>query len=352
LRYALQQTVDETVTFLRFVGPTLSRATVARLGRECLVRWAMLCEERLPPRIRTLPVWVPQIDGTVEEGGPVTFRAREAFTGVTQLARQLASENKEEVVGFLRELRAKYGVPRLGMRDLSETLREAWEAVYPGVPQAEDPWHALNDAGPKILADYEPTKAALVGRHGLSDLTTWSRGLPTRGSTVEAWEQVGVRLALEWIEGARIHPGGFPWRLAYLEVGRRVRWVREWARSMIEGNARRGLFVSEVVTLRDRAARLLSREGVQLHLGCLEGEASLWGEIRRSMRMDRSSRRRMALGLLTGSEVAEAKREIAEAGARFRSRGDWAVAIWEGVERFFREHEAYLSCPPADLGSR
>lgn len=342
LRYAFQQTVDETVTFLNFAGRSFSRATVARLGREYLVRWARLCEEWLPARVRLLSVWVPQIDGTVEEGGPVTFRAREAFTGVTLLARQLVSENKEEVVGFLRELRAKYGVPRLGMRDLSVTLREAWEVVYPGVPQAEDHWHALDDVGPKMLVDYEPTKEALVARHGLADLATWSRELPRRGATVEAWEQVGVRLALEWIEGARAHPGGFPWRLAYLEVGRRVRWVREWAQAMIQGNARRGLFVPEVVTLRDRVGRLLAREGVQLHLGRLEGEALLWEELRRGMRMDRSARRRMPLGPMTGSDVAVAKREIAEAGARFRTRGDWAVAIWEGAERFFREHEPYL----------
>ena len=342
LRYAFQQTVDETATVLSFAGRSRSRATVARLGRECLVRWAMLCEERLPARVRFLPTWVPQIDGTVEEGGPVTFRAREAFTGVTLLARQLVSENKEEVVGFLRELRAKYGVPRLGMRDLSVTLREAWEVVYPGVPQAEDHWHALDDVGPKMLVDYEPTKEALVARHGLSDLAAWSRELPLRGRTVEVWEQVGVRLALEWMDGARAHPGGFPWRLAYLEVGRRLRWVREWAEAMVRGNVRRGWFVPEVVTLRDRVGRVLAREGVQLHLGRLESEAQLWDEVRRAMRMDRSSRRRMPLGPMTRGEVETAKEEITEAGNRFRTRGDWAVAIWERVAQFFREHAPYL----------
>ena len=324
------------------VGPKMlvdyeptKEALVARHGLSDLATWS----RELPLRGRTGEVWeqvgvrlaLEWIDGG--RAHPGGFPWRLAYLEVGRRLRWVREWAEAMVRGNVRR---GWFVPEV------VTLREAWEVVYPGVPQAEDHWHALDDVGPKMLVDYEPTKEALVGRHGLSDLAAWSRELPLRGDTVEEWEQVGVRLALEWIDGARTHPGGFPWRLAYLEVGRRLRWVREWAEAMVRGNVRRGWFVPEVVTLRDRVGRVLAREGVQLHLGRLESEAQLWDEVRRAMRMDRSSRRRMPRGPMTRGEVETAKEEIAEAGNRFRTRGDWAVAIWEGVERFFREHEPHL----------
>jgi hypothetical protein len=342
LRFSCLFTVDETLTLLRFAGWPYSRATVARLGREYLVRWSLWVEKALPPHLRARPVWVLQADGTVEAAGVTTFRAREAITGVTLLARQLEAESRGEVERFLQEVHDLYGVPQGYLRDLSTKLRDAGEAVFPGVPQQEDHWHALDDVMPKALVDYEPLKEALTGDKGLSSLAKRARGLPLRGKGLEELERVGVRLALEWVEEARVHPGGFPWRLPYLEVARRLRWVRGWAGTMISGNLRRGVFVKEVVTLQEDATRLLDREGVRLHLGRAETEARLTEELRRVMRAERGRRSRTPLGPATLQDVEEVEREIAEAIRRFRQFGDWAVPLANDVEKFFREHERYL----------
>lgn len=152
-------------------GRPLAQSTISRLSTEFLVRWWMLCEERLPP-------WVAQIDGTVVVGSPVTFRTREARTGAPLGAEQLEAESQLEVVRFLRAFRARFGLPTLLLRDLSATLRGAAAEVYPEVPQGEDPWHLLSTIGLVILVDHEPLRKGLLAGKALARLAQWSRQLP------------------------------------------------------------------------------------------------------------------------------------------------------------------------------
>lgn len=351
LRFGLDLPEQSVVALLRDGWELpLTQCSVSRLSTEFLVRWRMLCEERLATHRDELAPLVVQIDCTTTPGAPSTCRARHALTGVTLWAEQLEAENKPEVLRFLRTFRAIYGIPLLWIRDQSATLREALDEVFEGVPQQEDHWHFLDDLGPVVMPDYEALRKGLVGDEGLATLAHWSRQLPTEGTVLEELERVWVRLALEWVEEGRTHPGGFPFRLAYLEVAHRLERAAEWSKVLVRANVRWKAGVPELEELRRRSEGLLGREGVRLPLVRLRGEVVLWGEIRSAMRAERSRRSRADLTPMTRVDVEEAHRRIEAAGSRFVTGGEWAQAIWAKVAQRFTAHERYLWVEAPGLG--
>lgn len=322
----------------------LAQSTVSRLSVEFLVRWRMFCEERLPLAARALGGLVVQFDGTGEPSGGkrVTYRAREARTGLTLWADSLVSESEEEVTRFYTRFRERYGTPVLGLRDQGTAAKPAMAAAFPEMAVGEDHQHFLDDLGPVILRNYEPLRAALVGDDGLAKLTKWSHKLPLSGWGLEELEAVWVRAALEWIESGREHAGGFPWKLAYEAVAKRLELVRGWAEELLSWNLRRHVVVPEVAELKQRVGPLLDREAVRVALGRLRCEVRLWEEIRRAMRVERDRRGRVDLAPLARADVAGVKEAIEAAGKRFVSLREWAEAIWETVARRFEEHGPYL----------
>ena len=323
-------------------GIPLSLSDISRLSVEFLVRWRIFCEQAIPAHLTENDSLVVQVDGTVVENGPVTSRFRHAITGATLWAEQIEAESEPQITPVLRTFKEHYGAPVHLLRDGSAAYRKAMEKVFPGVSQGEDHWHFLDDLGPVVLPDYPLLKEALVKSHGLSALAEWSRRLPTRGKTVEEVERVWVRAVLEWVEAAREHAGGFPFRLAYLEVAHRLEAVRRWAGQMVLGNGARGILVPEMVELKRRVRRLLEREGVMWHLTRTEAEMELMMELRRAMRAERERRSHPELAPMTREDVAQTKREIDRALERFAALGDWAQAIVATVVNRFEAHGPYL----------
>ena len=196
------------------------------------------------------------------------------------------------------------------------------------MPPGEDHWHFLSTIGLVILVDHEPLRKGLLAGDALALLAQWSRRLPTEGRTLDELERVGVRLALEWIDAARLHAGGFPWRLPNLEVARRLRQVEAWSETLVRAGAIRRAGIPEVAELRTKVRTLLARESVRLPFGRLSAESECWEELRRAMRVERGRRSREDLAPLAAADVAVVRREIEEVGRRFAERGEWAEAIW------------------------
>ena len=331
----------------------LVQSTVSRLSVEFLVRWRMLCEERLPVVVRELGGLVVQFDGTGEPSGGkrVTYRAREARTGLTLWADSMVSESEGEVARFYQTFRERYGTPLLGLRDDGTAAKKAMATVFPGMPVGEDHWHFFDNLGPVILRDYSGLVKGLTDRDGLADLTKWSHTLPVAGWGLEELEKVWVRATLEWIEEARAHPGGFPWELAYWEVAKRLDRVRTMAVELLSLNVRLHRFVFDVVKLKERVEAMRNREVVRGALFRLGPEVWLWEELRRAARVERDRRGREELAPLTGADVVGVKAAIEAAGEKFVALGDWARPIWADVARRFEEHAPYLWTEVPGLGT-
>ena len=332
---------------------SLAQSTISRLSVEFLVRWRMLCEERLPKAVRALRALVAQFDGTGEPSGGkrVTYRAREAYHGLTLWADPLVSENEDEVRRFYRTFQTHYGTPRLGLRDEGTAAKKAMAEVFRGMRVGEDHWHFFDNLGTVILQDYPGLVKGLTDHRGLADLTEWSHTLPVAGWGLEMLEKVWVRAALEWIEEARSHPGGFPWELAYVEVARRIERARDMAMELLTLNVRLGVFVPEVLRLKERTEALLGRESVRGVLSRSGSEVWLWEELRRAAKVERDRRGREELSPLTREDVEGVKAAIEAAGEKFVQLGDWARPIWATVARRLEEHGPYLWAEVPGLGT-
>jgi hypothetical protein len=201
LRFGLKWKEEDIQTFLRGHGLSVSQASLSLHSTEFLVRWQMFSEERLLHLAPQLRPFVLQIDGTCVEGGPVTFRVREAKSGVTLYARQIVSESLEEVVPVLVAFKVRFGDPALLVRDDSATLKGACDRVFPGVPQQVDHFHFLTKAGERLVKEEnERLRGGMLLDDGMAKLAQWSRGLPTVARGPGDWVGVVARLAAEHVE--------------------------------------------------------------------------------------------------------------------------------------------------------
>jgi len=346
LRFGMKWEERDIGVFLRGHDCPISQASVSLRSTECLVRWQMFCEERLLHLAPQLRPFVVQMDGTCVEGGPVTFRIREASSGVTLYARQIVSESLDEVVPVLVAFKVRFGDPALIVRDDSATLRRACDRVFPGVPQQVDHFHFLATAGERLLKEEnERLRGGLLLEDGMAKLAQWSRGLPTMARGPEEWVGVVARLAAEHVEATRSAGSSVPFHLPYYEAWRQMGWLVEEIDGIVHARVRSDIWVDlgPLVELKARLEKLLARPMVREAGGRLRSLIWAWEEVRRAMRVERDRRSRGDLGPMLEVEVAEVKATVARVGAVLRSKGeDRLDVLWSRVEEKFAEQEPYL----------
>ncbi len=345
LRFGLNWEERDIGVFLRGHDTPISQASVSLHSTEFLVRWQMFSEERLLHRAPQLRPFVLQIDGTCVEGGPVTFRVREARSGVTLYARQIVAESLEEVVPVLVAFKARFGDPALIVRDDSATLKGACDRVFPGVPQQVDHFHFLTKAGERLLKEEnERLRSGLLLDDGMAKLAQWSRGLPTVARGPEEWVAVVARLAAEDVEATRSAGSSVPFHLPYYEAWRQMRWLTEEIEGIVHARVRSASWVDlgPLGELKARLERLLARPIVREAGNRLTRLVWAWEEVRRAMRVERDRRSRGDLAPMMEADVAEVKATVARVGRTMRSMGGRIEELGSRVEAKFEEQEPYL----------
>jgi len=319
LRYGLHWSLQEvqTVLYRSLDLPRLALSTLSYLSTEYLVRWALFSEERLLDLAEGFGDWVLQVDGTVEEGGPTTLVAREGRRGIVLLARQVVSENKVDVFEFQEEVRARYGIPSLIVRDDGEALKAASSIVFLGVPQQLDPYHFLGNAAKVLMkAEYEGLRRGLIGDEGMARVVEWSRTLPCRAKGPGDLLRVVARLTVQWIDDARRHSGGFPFHRAYQEVMERIAWTLSRLGAGLHANSRcAALDLSVLGELRGKLEQLTGREVVRGAWARFVPGARAWEGVREALKTERDRRKGGTEAVVfTARDVAEAKRKIGSSG--------------------------------------
>ncbi len=305
----------------------------------------MFSEERLLHLAPQLRPFVLQIDGTCVEGGPVTFRIREARSGVTLYARQIVAESLEEVVPVLVAFKVRFGDPALIVRDDSATLKGACDRVFPGVPQQVDHFHFLTKVGERLVKEEnERLRGGMLLDDGMAKLAQWSRSLPTVARGPEEWVGVVARLAAEHVEATRSAGSNVPFHLPYYEAWRQMRWLVEEMEGIVHARVRSAAWVDlgPLVELKARLEKLLARPTVNEAGGRLTSLVWAWEEVRRAMRVERDRRSRGDLAPMMEADVVEVKATVARVGATMQSMGGRIEELWRRVEARFEEEEPYL----------
>lgn len=99
------------------------------------------------------------IDGTVEPGSPVFFGVKEAEDGIFLKSWKIPTENEDDIIKCLTEVKEIYGEPNQILHDLSKVIISACKSAVPGVPSKVCHQHLASDIGKDI---YKEPHAALI----------------------------------------------------------------------------------------------------------------------------------------------------------------------------------------------
>lgn len=179
---------------------------------------------------RAAMTWL--IDGTQELGSPVFFGVKEAQDGFLLGCWKIGSENLDDVVPCLVELREAYGWPERVLHDLSDTMSGACDRVLPGVTHHVCQFHLLKDIGEDLFQAPQAALSKLVRQLKLqprmkeqrSGQIQWLREHGTRPSDLvlrDLLEGNPVPSPLPDLLGRELLLAFHQWILDYAKDGRR-----------------------------------------------------------------------------------------------------------------------------------
>ena len=347
IRFSLDWDLEATRIALAARGIELSLACLSNLSDEFLIRWNLFLED-------TRPAWAPRlkrgfvlmIDATHVNGGPATVRAVDARTGVTILSQCIPSENEDDLVVFLQDVKRLVGKPRRILRDGGSAIKAACARVFPNVAQQLCHFHYLREAGKALLTgSYDALKKAVVETKELPALQRIADALAhtvPHESGVRRALGVFARLLIEHVVSARDSVGGFPFRLAYHEAAARVRDARAWAAKAVTSAMRLNVHHPLLVEARQRLDALGQDADVRPAFLRVERLWSWFLEVRDLMRLERGFNDGNEPPVLTPSDRDAVLKRVHEIRGEAARAGPAESAAWEGLVERFREHEHEL----------
>jgi hypothetical protein len=93
------------------------------------------------------------VDGTCEGDSPHLFCGLDGLSELVLDSIKIASENKEELIPFLRRIQADYGDPVALVHDMGRGILAAVKEVFPGLPDFICHFHFLRDIGKDLLLE-------------------------------------------------------------------------------------------------------------------------------------------------------------------------------------------------------
>ena len=130
--------------------------------------------------------YVLHLDGTCEAGTCVVFVAVDGESQLTLFAAKIPSENPDDIKAFLTKCVGLFGRPLATVRDLSEHIRLARDAVLKGVPDFVCEYHLLANIGLRLCQKHRQALSTRLRHHGLrAHLTATRQSLKSRSKGQE-----------------------------------------------------------------------------------------------------------------------------------------------------------------------
>jgi hypothetical protein len=148
----------------------LSLREVGYLGKKFVVYLALAHREAAPQlqaAMRAEGGYILHLDGTCEGGGPMLMSSLDSISQIVLGSVKVPSEKAEQIIPFLKEIKARYGTPLAAVHDMGAGIVAAVNEVFPGVRDFICHFHFLRDVGKDLLeTDYEAIRQRLR-KHGL-----------------------------------------------------------------------------------------------------------------------------------------------------------------------------------------
>ena len=284
-RWFFYQTRETLQGRLERRGTRISEAEITHLEEDFLLRIYAL-HRRAMPSLRAYFAarggWVLHVDGTLSEGSPVIFVARDGRTGIVLDATVIESERSERIAPFLRGLEKAFGRPLGVVSDMGEGIRKAVNEVWPNLPHQLCHFHWLRD----VLTDaqgplYERLRSRVIALRVLSSLENLRPGADGdwQGEREPWCPVVGLvearllRILQEYVEAPRQGASGYPFEVPYLEVWERACRARERTHAVRMWNVRRKVSLGSLEEADDLLRRIAE-----------DSELRVWGSRLRVVR--------------------------------------------------------------------
>lgn len=244
-------------------GLTLPQSAVGLLTDSFLDGLAAAHQARLPALRAQLEQdggYAMHLDGTCEPGTDVLFAVVAAPRRWTLQAAKMSTENAVEIGQLLNRCVETIGPPLAVMRDLSQTIQRAKEAVIPEVPDLICHYHFLKNVGTALCEKPHAKLTQAVRRSKTrpalatlrQEMVRWSRrgashfspqrmeellSHPERaaGLDVVTLRRMVAYLLLRWLDdyGSDLRGEYFPFDLPSLAFYRRSHRLGEWLKTLL-----------------------------------------------------------------------------------------------------------------------
>jgi hypothetical protein len=136
---------------------TISLRQIGYLSKRFIVYLSIAhkqCQAQVKQHMHLRGGYILHLDGTCEGGSPHIFSAIDAISDIVLDNQKMATENSKSIITMLQRIKLAYGNPLALVRDMSISISNAIEKIFPNTRDYICHYHFLRDLG-KDLFEHE-----------------------------------------------------------------------------------------------------------------------------------------------------------------------------------------------------
>lgn len=145
---------EEIKEELSLLNISISLSEIGYLGKKFIIYLFLShkeCENKLKGFMKSCGGYILHIDATCEGDSPHLMSALDGISNIVLNNVNLKSENSEDIIPFLEEIKAAYGNPIANVHDMGKGILKAIETVFPGIKDFICHFHFLADLGSDLF---------------------------------------------------------------------------------------------------------------------------------------------------------------------------------------------------------
>jgi hypothetical protein len=324
---------EQIVLSLREKNVFVCRSEISYLAKKFIVYLALLHKKVQKETRSVLSLnggYILHLDGTCEGESPHLISVLDGITEIVLDNTKVPSENADDLIPFLKGIKAAYGDPVAVVSDMGKGILAAIREVFKNVPMFICHYHFLKGVGKELFGEENDTIRKRLKNHGIQGalrrrvrtlnniatsppelVETFLSGIETedilKARTLEGFTQMVVHTLLEWaLEGKNQGQGrGFPFDQPYLIFCQRLATVY----TLLGQFSQAGLFKSKkerrlYSTIR-RDLQPVTRDSVLKRTAAtMQEKVDVFGRLRAAMRITLPENKR---GLNDSGELCDMK---------------------------------------------
>jgi len=261
---------EQIVMNLREKNVFVCRNEISYLAKKFIVYLALL-HKKVQKETRSFLYlnggYILHLDGTCEGESPHLISVLDGITEIVLDNTKVPTENAEDLIPFLKGIKAAYGDPVAVVSDMSKGILTAFGEVFKNVPLYICHYHFLKNVGKQLFGEEKETIMKRLRKHGIKGtlkrrfrtldnniaaapsglVEAFLKSIETedlmKASTLEGYGQMILHSLVDWVLKSKNQGQGrgFPFDQTYLIFYQRAVRIR----TLLEQFSQAGLFKSK-----------------------------------------------------------------------------------------------------------